>query len=66
MERMDKAVGIVEKGVVERVTVTELVLEEDTMTKLALDEAVVGVTGKVAVVADIVASTYSSALKIEE
>ena len=41
-------------------------MERVTVTELALGEAVVGVTGKVAVVADIVASTYSSALKIEE
>jgi hypothetical protein len=51
VERVVEAVGIVETLVVE---------------KLALDEVVVGVTGKVAVVADTVASTYSSALKIEE
>ena len=66
MERVVEAVEIVETIVVEEVTVTELVLEEVTVTELAVDEVVVAVTDRVAVVADIVASTYSSALKIEE
>ena len=57
MEEVVEAVEIVETFVVEEVTVTELVLEEVTVTELALDEVVVAVTGRVAYVADTVAST---------